>query len=688
MPLLTLLLIAFAGTSQQLCEASDSVSKKLNEITVIAERPGVKLEGSTIVTTIAGTQYEKLGSILDVLTQMPMINVSDREITVSGKGAPEIYIDGHPLRDFSELTLLRPDNVDKIMLLLAPGAMYNNDVAAVVKIVTRKKFIDGLSLTQRAEVIARRKVSANELLDLTYRMKHNEFYVTLVGAHNNSQVNGTTTNRLVYNGKPVEIGSCGKKEYPSENMSVKAGMNYADSKRSAGGFYRYSPEWGDFNNSGSEWIDQSARILRTITQTTTAQSHYAIAYYEEEFNQSSRLHIDADFKHAHSKENTLTGYADNTYRDIETSTQSNSTFCAGKIYYEMPLLGGRFTLGTQESYTETHTSFNMFSKDVAGYIPSSATDTRQLSAAAFASLDRRFGKVNLTMGLRYEYSDFLFKVNNEKDAGISRHSNLLTPDINVAWDITNRSSLSLNYRCSTVKPPYSRLTGSLNYVGIHEIEGGNPALRNERMHTLQLLGIWDTFILQTVFTRSTDTYAYVKDIYPAESLQLVMSPRNIDISALDFFLVWSKEVHFWSPSITTGVHHQWLELFGNNCNQPIFQYYFDNTFSLPGNWLITLNVHGSSQGYMHTNRFAANWFIADTSISKSFMNNNLQIKLAATDIFDTAKNNWSMNTNGIEVIKTQKYDNRGVSLTLTYRFQPTASSFKGLSAAGSELNRL
>ena len=688
MPLLTLLLIACAGPLQQPCETSDSLSKKLNEITVTAERPGMKLEGSTIVTTISGTHYEKLGSILDVLAQMPMITVNDREITVSGKGTPEIYIDGHPLRDFNELTLLRPDNVDKIKLLLAPGAMYDSDVAAVIKIVTRKKFIDGLSLTERGEVIARRKFSANELLDLTYRMKNNEFFVTLNGAHNNSLIEGTTTNRLVYNGKLVEIGSGGKKEYPADNMSVKAGMNYADSKRSAGGFYRYSPEWGDFNNSGSEWVDMSAHISRSIAQTMTAQSHYGIAYYEEEFNQSSKLHIDADFKHARSEEKTLTGYADEAYSNVETHAQRNSTLCAGKIYYEMPLLGGRLTFGTQESYTETHTQFNMLSDNVAGYIPSSATNTRQLSAAAFASLDRRFGKVNLTMGLRYEYSDFLFKVNNEKDTDISRRNNLLTPDINVAWDITDRSSLSFNYRCSTVKPPYSRLTGSLNYVGLHEIEGGNPALRNEHMHTMQLLGIWNSFILQTVFSRSLDTYAYVKDLYPAESLQLIMSPRNINISALDCYFVWNKDIRFWSPSITAGVHQQWLRQFGCKCNQPLFQYYFDNTFNLPGNWLIMLNVRGSSQGYMHTNRLAANWFIADTSISKSFMNNNLQIKLAATDIFGTANNNWSMNTNGIEVMKTQKYDNRGVSLTLTYRFQPAASSFKGLSAAGSELNRL
>ena len=91
---------------------------------------------------------------------------------------------------------------------------------------------------------------------------------------------------------------------------------------------------------------------------------------------------------------------------------------------------------------------------------------------------------------------------------------------------------------------------------------------------------------------------------------------------------------------------------------------------------------------MHTNRFGATWFTMDASASKTFFDKSLTIKLSATDIFNTANNDWTMNTYGVFVDKRQSYDLRGISLGVTYRFQPRQSKYKGESAAEEELNRL
>ena len=72
------------------------------------------------------------------------------------------------------------------------------------------------------------------------------------------------------------------------------------------------------------------------------------------------------------------------------------------------------------------------------------------------------------------------------DNDVSRRNHLLTPDISLGYSFCDDASVSISYKMSTEKPPYPQLTGSLNYVGIHEIEGGNPALRDGRMHNLQV----------------------------------------------------------------------------------------------------------------------------------------------------------------------------------------------------------
>lgn len=111
-------------------------------------------------------------------------------------------------------------------------------------------------------------------------------------------------------------------------------------------------------------------------------------------------------------------------------------------------------------------------------------------------------------------------------------------------------------------------------------------------------------------------------------------------------------------------------------------------FSLPHGWTVTANIGGSSQGDMHTNRFGASWFTMDASVGKAFINKSLTIKLSATDLFNTANNDWTMNTYGVFVDKRQSYDRRGIALNIIYKFQPQKSKYKGASAAEEELRRL
>lgn len=111
-------------------------------------------------------------------------------------------------------------------------------------------------------------------------------------------------------------------------------------------------------------------------------------------------------------------------------------------------------------------------------------------------------------------------------------------------------------------------------------------------------------------------------------------------------------------------------------------------FSLPGGWMITANINGNSGGDMHTNRFGASWFTMDASIGRTFLNKSLTVKLSATDIFNTANYDWTMNTYGIFFKKHQSHYRRGLSLDIIYNFQPRKSGYKGSSAAEAEMKRL
>ncbi len=687
---ITSLSLAFAATTglAQNNETTDSLARELNEVVVTAKQPATKLNGTTLVSTIAGSNLADLGNALDVLAQLPMIKVQDNTVSVIGKSNIEIYIDGRPMRDNMELQQILSSNLKKVELLMAPGAAYASTTGAVLKITTKRNFVQGLSLTDQLQLQRHRKWSAMDYLALSYRSGRWEFFANGTINHNNSLIKGSTTNSLVYQAKETVIGSSQHNSYPTTVGVVKAGFNYSKGAQSFGAYYRYNPERGDFKNTGSEWLNASPAISNNIDKHTRAHSHLASLYYENTFAEKYLLHFDGDFRRSNESNSVATTYPASSNPAVNSTDERASTLWAGKLYLDFPLAKGNFTVGTQDSYTHTSLDYRMLNNAVSEYIPSSLTDARQTSAALFASWSRMFGKFSLSAGARYEYVDYDFKVNGIRDKDVSRRNHLLTPDISLAYAFIDDSQLSLSYKMATVKPPYSQLTGSLNYVGMHQIEGGNPGLRDEKMHNIQLFGMWKGFILQADFARSLDTYAYVKELYPADNLQLIMHPVNIDVSALSLYLVWSQPVRRWTPNATVGVYRQWLDIAGTRYDKPIFSYYFDNTFALPHGWTITANISGRSQGDMHTNRFSATWFTMDASIGKSFINKSLAVKLTATDIFNTANNDWSMNTYGIYVDKRQSYDHRGISLNITYNFQPRKSRYKGSSASEAEMNRL
>ena len=685
--ILVLLLIAGGGHAQNV-EASDSLTRELQEVVVTAKQPATRLVGSTLVSTIPGSNLADLANALDVLAQLPMIKVEDNAVSVIGKSNIEIYIDGRPMRDGQELQQLLSSNLKKVELLMAPGSAYASTTGAVLKITTRRNFVQGLSLTDQFQLQRRRKWSVMDYLSLSYRAGNWEFFANGTVNRNNSLAKGVTTNTLVYNGKETTVGSSQHNSYPTTTGIVKAGFNYTNGPQSFGAYYRYNPEHGDFNNTGSEWLDKNPAISREIDKHIRAHSHLASLYYENTFADRYLLHFDGDFRRSNESNSVATTYPASSYPAVNSTDERTSTLWAGKLYLNFPLWKGDFTVGTQDSYTHTTLDYRMLNNAVSEYIPSSLTDAHQTSAALFASWSRMFGKFSLSVGARYEYVDYDFKVNGTRDEDVNRRDHLLTPDLSLGYSFNEESQISLSYKMATVKPPYSHLTGSLSYTGLHEIEGGNPGLRDEKMHDLQLFGMWKGFMFQADYTRALDTYAFVKQLYPADNLQLLMHPVNIDVSALNLYLVWSQPIRRWTPSVTLGMYRQWLNLDGTSYDKPIFSYYFDNTFSLPKGWMITANISGSSQGDMHTNRFGASWFTMDASVGKTFLNKSLTVKLSATDIFNTANNDWTMNTYGVFVDKCQSYDRRGVALNIIYNFQPRKSKYKGTSAAEAEMKRL
>lgn len=696
LPFIFILSVAFTAHSQQPSvnpsQPSDSLVRELGEVVVTARNQSTRLVGNSLVSTIAGTPLANLGNALDVLSQLPMIKVADDEVSVHGKGSPLIYIDNRPVSDSFDLRTLRSRNIRNVELILAPGAEYDATVGAVLKITTRRTFIEGLSLDDELQGKAARSLTGYEMLNLRYFFRGaTELFATGMAAHNNSVMRGATVNSLDYEGQPTVVGSSQSVRRPSNNLSAKFGFNQTFGSLSFGAWYRVLREDGHFSNHGSEWLDDNPLIERNIKRGISATNHYAQLYLDKSFAAGGRIHFDGSLIDRNTHSSTTTAYAlSDLYPDVTSTQHRVSRLYAGKLTYSRPLPKGSLVIGTEDSYTATRLDYRMLNDKVGSYIPSSLSQVAQTSLAGFASYSATFGKLGLTAGLRYEHKNFIYRLDGKRDDRLSRRDNFITPDISLSYGFSDdgSKSLSLSYKSFTELPPYSSLSDGLSYTGIHEIEGGNPALRDGRCHQVQLLGMMGDFMMQATFRRSFDTYGFIKRVYPADNLQLIFQPVNFNVSAAWLYFVWQKRIGCWQPAVTLGVNPQWLEIGGERYDKPICSWYFDNTLSLPFGILLTANLYGQSSGYIHTQLSESKPFMMDAGIQKSFLGKSLTVKVSASNIFNSHRDGWRLRSYGVDMVKRQTYDNRYIALTLSYSFQPRKSSYKGSDAASSEMKRL
>lgn len=369
----TVLFLCAAAGLRAAEEPADSLIHELQEIIVKANQQVTRLEGSTLVSTIAGSPLQDLGTAVDVLAQLPMLEVKDNAVSVIGRNNIEIYIDGRPMRDETELLNMLSSDLRKVELIMAPGAAYASTTGAVLKITSRRNFVHGLSITDRLQLQCRRKLSVMGYLDLSYRTGNWEIFANGTVNRDNFVIKGSTVNFLEYDRRPTTIGSSQHNTYPTTTGAVKAGFNYTDDSQSFGAYYRFNPERGEFNNTGTEWFDSESPLDRIIDRNIRAHSHLASVYYENKFGGRYRLHFDGDFKQSTADNRVATTYPQSENADVNSSDKRTSTLWAAKLYLDFPLWKGDFTVGTQDSHTDTRLDFRMLNSQVGQYIPSAVT---------------------------------------------------------------------------------------------------------------------------------------------------------------------------------------------------------------------------------------------------------------------------------------------------------------------------
>ena len=668
---------------------------EIGSVVVNGHQPVYKLDGNALKTNIAGTLLSQLGNANDVLYRLPFITGRDGDYSVLGRGTPKIYINNRLMRNKTELQMIKSEDIKDVQIIMNPGAEYESNTKAVIKITTKRPVGEGFSGRIEAQSSAKRAFGHNESANINYRSGGLDIFGEGLyqSEREKSYYSGTTD--FTFQDKAYDLYNSSTVRDNFTCYLYKVGFNYVyPNGQSMGANYNYVGAPNYFKNIGGQYdkIDGEVQneMNNDIYMDSRSAEHTVSLYYDELFAKKYTLHFDVTFLHSRLHDNNLTevNYLNTNNQVIVSAfTHRQSTLYAGKLWFKMSIGTGKFIIGTEDSYTLDNQKYIMENKEVSTYVPSSKNLNKQGSLAAFTSYDFKWHKFSINIGLRWEYVHFDYFENDVKNSEASRINNSLSPDLSLSYDMNDKTSMSLPFKKSIVRPDYSSIRSSLVYAGPYEVEGGNPLLKPSTVSDCSYLFSWKDLQFNLSYSYLKDTDIYIKEHFSYEQPILIFHPKNANMHGLSTSFSYSPTLGLWKPITTIGIDKHWLSYNGQSFNKPIFNYSMKNIFTLPSDFVITADLTGSTEGNDRITIMLPSWSV-DLAIRKSFLNKKLQVNLAFMDLFKTRNEGWKMKVSDVMRNRIVNGDTRQFLLTVSYLFNSAQSKYKGKNAAAEEIKRL
>ena len=672
----------------------------LNGVVVQGERPKVVLQGNSLMMNVEGTLMERLGTAEDVLTRVPMIAKRGEGFEILGKGTPLIYLNNRKLTDLNELRNIQSDFIRSVEVIQNPGARYDASVNAVIIIRTKRAAGEGLGVELSSWSRCGRGYANNERINLTYRTGGLELFANLFGAYNRRKSNGEFE-QTIFTDTLWVINNKQKNNVRNPFLEGRFGFNYQiNDSHSFGGFYQNTydnvktrSEYDD--DLQADGVPYDHLQNSSVRRDKNAPTHQVNLYYTGKVGQLS-IDFNADYtarkqQSCNQQQELSAEYED---RDVNTESQTRSKLFAEKLFVTHPLWKGQIEVGEEYTNTRWKSSFD----NQEGYIANSNNEQHESNIAPFVELRQRFGRFQLSAGLRYEHVESEYFVNGQRRDEQCRSYDDLFPSFSVSTSAKNLQ-LSFSYAKRTTRPSYWQLSSDVTYENRLNQQTGNPYLKPVKYHNLNAMVMWKWLYLMTNFSHCVDPILYTAGCLEEDSKVNFVTYLNYDHADwLTVTLGAQKNVKLsdritWTPQYNVSLMKPWFKSLFNgqekSFSHPMLTLQLGNIVSLPHDWLLQADFNMHTHGNTGSNIWVdcTNPMLS-LSVSKDFFQRRLNVKLTGNDLFNGGINHVMLYSNRMMYRKMEDNDSRCIQLSLRYRFNVTPSKYKGTGAGNSEKNRL
>ena len=670
-------------------------TQELGEVVVKGERPQYKMTTGGMTVDIQNSMLKDVGTADDVLSMLPQVQGSDGNYTVFAKGSPEIFINNKKVQNARELKQLKSTDIKSVDVITSPGAMYNAEVGAVIRIKTKKHQGDGISVEAYSQVKYNEKWTTYDDATVKYRTGGLEVFGNMMVNNGNHSEDNTITTDTRANGNHVSVLQVCPNNFWYTMLGGQIGASYDFNDDNSIGF--------SYNLSGSLYEGGTVQSQQTITRNNALEGmvdqfiemnisdrpqHEANIYY---VGMAGKLGIDfngswiwkKNVRDQASFEHSLQ-LADRT---VTTHNENRNHMLAGKLVLTYPIWKGELSAGTEMSRSNSHGIYS----NVEQVVAPSNDEIKESNVAGFAEYKMKLGDWSLNGGLRYEAVTSDYYSFGQYQTEPSRKYHDLFPNLSVGWQ-KNKWGIQLGYDKRISRPNYQALNSNVQYDNRYEYEGGNPLLRPSIKQNIDLNVTYSWLSFTAGYSHSKDMRLNFGSLYQEGTEITIWTNRNFDkFESYHASLTASPKFGFYNPTLTLSYWQQNFDTqaygLATKRNDPEWQINFRNWFTIDKTTKAMLYLHYSTSHDYGFNHYAHE-FNVNARVQKTFLDGNLTAALFANDIFRNLREHWT----GYYPVTTTSKDayvyTQYIGASLTYNFNATRSKYKGTGAGNAEKNRL
>jgi outer membrane receptor protein involved in Fe transport len=661
----------------------------LGEVTVTARKSALVNDLDRKVYNVEEDILAESGSVSEILQNIPSVSVDiDGNITLRNSGNITFFVNGRPSamlrRDAASVLQQMPaKSIERIEIITNPSARYRPDgVGGIINIMMKKESPEGLTGQVTANVGTEKRYNGN--VSLNYGTGHLKLFGNYGLRHNTG--NRLFTDDRVY--KDAERGTLSK-QYNETGSSSSDGLSH---NLFAGGSYEINDVntvglsgsyflQNTFHNGTSEIVasDSFQNLDYSLTDRSTndefeEEGEVSFAY-EHSFknNEDHTLSFEAAYS-AYDESEDQKYNQEYSFPDDHTETSGNLVEKSGSqqeilLDYSLPFgEDGEFESGYAGEFVQ----------DDIRYTGEASTSRFLLNSqvhALYALIGMALEGFSFKAGLRAEQAFIDSHLKVPVDTLIPNNYFKLFPTLHLGYSLNDNHELSLSYSKRINRPDADDLNPNPEYSDPRNAEAGNPHLKPEQIHSLELgymmhHGAGDltaTLYYRYKYDAFTTIYSNIAD---SMVLRTIANLNTQDALGLEMVLSGNL-LESWKIDLTGNLFHTTIDAadLGYSSNK--------STFS--GNIKLYSLVSLRERTFFQINAFynfptitpqgrRDPYFYMNAGIKQQLFRNRASLTLTASDIFQTYHNRNVISSDELDRITTSRRKHPVIYLGFTWRF--------------------